>query len=108
MFNTGLLVENLVYARNGKSLETNHGTLDVSGIMTSGLNTSTRRYEWITCSDKDILRLPQENRATCASSYGNLLVTGRETGAMSFSWSTSTVTSNGDWGSTEPLNRLLG
>jgi hypothetical protein len=84
-------VWNLEFTKDGRSLKTDRGTFKVDlspASPTAGDSPRTAnlelRREWIRYRDEDILWLPHEYRGRYSASYGNRLVIGQASGAVSF------------------------
>jgi WD40 repeat protein len=82
-------VSQLVFAEDGRSLETNKGTFDVDPLPLPAGGEIVRaaslqlKGEWVRHRGEDVLWLPYEYRGICSASYGNRLVTGQASGVVS-------------------------
>ena len=88
---TTRIVSKIAFSRDGGSLETDVGRLDLGTALAPGRALITEAQtvlfleaSWIKLGGTDFLWLPHEYRGNCYDVYGSRLVIGQVYGAMSF------------------------
>jgi WD40 repeat protein len=88
---TSRSVSRIAFSRNGSSLETDVGQLDLGTTLntypppvTEPQSILSLESTWIKYCGEDFLWLPHEYRGVCHDAYGTLLVIGQASGAVSF------------------------
>jgi WD40 repeat protein len=88
---TSRIVSRTAFSRDGVSLETDVGRLDLGtalapsrALITEPHATLFLEASWIKLGGTDFLWLPHEYRGSCCDVYGSRLVIGQASGAMSF------------------------
>ncbi|KFA80159.1 hypothetical protein S40288_08423 [Stachybotrys chartarum IBT 40288] len=90
-----MAIRKLVFSNCGRYIETDRGILDVGFVSVASISSTSMyplRYshalfvtqDWVSMNTEDVIWLPREYRATGVTNYGNMIVLGHLSGAISF------------------------